>query len=72
MVLTVAAFAFASAVFAETVPATEYSARRARVAQAIGANSILILTSPEAAVRNNDVDYPFRQDDNLYYLTGIY
>ena len=51
--------------------ASEYAARRARVAQAIGPKAMLILQSPEPAVRNADVDWPFRQDDNLYYLTGI-
>lgn len=49
----------------------EYAARRARVAQAIGPNAMLILQSPEPAMRNGDVNWPFRQDDNLYYLTGI-
>src|SRR5712691_5033794 len=53
------------------VPASEYAARRARVAQIIGPNAMLILSSPEPARRNGDVDWPFRQDDNLYYLTGV-
>lgn len=54
-----------------TVPASEYAARRARVAQALGSNSMLIVNSAEPARRNGDVEYPFRQNDNLYYLTGI-
>src|SRR6476619_6702660 len=56
---------------ARGIEPSEYAARRARVAQAIGPNAMLILQSPEPAVRNADVDYPFRQDDSLYYLTGI-
>jgi Xaa-Pro aminopeptidase len=53
------------------VPASEYAARRARMAQALGPNSMLILNSAEVARRNGDVEWPYRQDDNLYYLTGI-
>ncbi len=53
------------------IPASGYAARRARVAQSLGPNSMLILTSAEPARRNGDVDWPYRQDDNLYYLTGI-
>jgi Xaa-Pro aminopeptidase len=32
---------------------------------------MLVITSAPIAKRNGDVDYPFRQDDNLLYLTGI-
>jgi len=37
----------------------------------LGAESILILWSAPIRVYSNDVDYEFRQDSNLYYLTGI-
>lgn len=67
-VLLLATAAFAAE---PTVPASEYAARRARVAEAMGPKSMLILRSAEPARRNGDVDYPYRQDDNLYYLTGI-
>lgn len=56
---------------AQEIPASEYKTRREQVAQAIGANAMLVLTSPEPAQRNGDVTYPFRQDDHLLYLTGI-
>ena len=56
---------------AQEIPASEYKARRERVAKAIGANAMFVLTSPEPAQRNGDVTYPFRQDDHLLYLTGI-
>ena len=56
---------------AQTIPAAEYQARRERVARAIGPHAMLVLTSPAPSQRNGDVDYPFRQDDNLLYLTGI-
>ncbi|HVE72135.1 MAG TPA: aminopeptidase P family protein [Thermoanaerobaculia bacterium] len=61
----------ASSALAQEIPASEYKARRERVARAIGPNAMLILTSPPPAERNGDVTYPFRQDDNLLYLTGI-
>jgi Xaa-Pro aminopeptidase len=53
------------------VPASEFAARRAKIAQALGPNSMLILRSADEARRNGDVEWPYRQDDNLYYLTGI-
>lgn len=56
---------------AAQIPAAEYRARRERVAKALGPNAMLVLTSPQPAHRNGDVAYPFRQDDDLLYLTGI-
>ncbi|HKZ80374.1 MAG TPA: aminopeptidase P family protein [Pyrinomonadaceae bacterium] len=49
----------------------ELGQRRARVSQAIGANAMLILFSAEPRVYTNDVDYQFRQENNLYYLTNL-
>jgi Xaa-Pro aminopeptidase len=49
----------------------ELAARRARVAQEIGKQSLLVLFSGEPRVYTNDVDYEFRQENNLYYLTGL-
>jgi len=63
--------AIAPAALAQSIPASEYKARRERVAKAIGSNAMLVVTSPQPAERNGDVSYPFRQDDNLLYLTGI-
>jgi Xaa-Pro aminopeptidase len=45
--------------------------RREAVAKAIGENAMLILFSAEPKNKTNDVDYVFRQNNNLYYLTGI-
>ena len=50
---------------------SELAQRRARVAQAIGTKSFLVLFSAEPRVYANDVDYPFRQENNLYYLTQL-
>lgn len=37
----------------------------------MGPNSIAILPAAEEKVRSNDVDFPFRQDNNFWYLTGF-
>lgn len=50
---------------------TELADRRARVAQAVGPRGILILFSTEPRVYANDVDYEYRQENNLYYLTNL-
>src|SRR5215208_3009046 len=49
----------------------ELKQRRERVAQSIGPQSFLILFSTEPRVYTNDVDYPYRQENNLYYLTNL-
>ena len=48
----------------------EYRQRRQQVAERLG-SGVLILRSAPAAVMHNDVDYPFRQDSDFYYLTGF-
>jgi Xaa-Pro aminopeptidase len=47
-----------------------YAARRAELARRLGPDAMLILVSPAPAQRNGDVDWPFRQEDSLLYLTG--
>src|SRR6267143_1744835 len=49
----------------------ELAGRRAKVAEAIGPKSLLILFSTEPRVYTNDVDYQYRQENNLYYLTNL-
>ncbi len=49
----------------------DLKARRARVRETLGPETMLILWSAEPKVFSRDVDYEFRQDHNLYYLTGI-
>ncbi|KJV07948.1 Xaa-Pro aminopeptidase [Methylocucumis oryzae] len=39
--------------------------------QRIGKNNIDIIASASVCTRNRDVDYPFRQDSDFYYLTGF-
>ncbi len=49
----------------------ELAARRARVAEFIGPKSVLVLFSGEPRVYAGDVDYEFRQENNLFYLTQL-
>lgn len=49
----------------------ELRARRERVTERLGPNSLLVLFSGEPRVYTNDVDYEFRQENNLYYLTAL-
>ncbi len=49
----------------------ELAARRKHVADAIGAKAMLVLFSTEPRVYTNDVDFPFRQENDLYYLTNL-
>lgn len=58
-------------VFDEKDRLSELAQRRASVAQRIGPKAILILFSAEPRVYTNDVDYEYRQENNLYYLTNL-
>ncbi len=58
-------------VFDDAARVSELAARRARVAKELGPQSMLVLFSGEPRVYTNDVDYEFRQENNLYYLTGL-
>lgn len=49
----------------------ELRERRQQVLRQMGRQSILLLLSAEPRVYNNDTNYHFRQENNLYYLTGI-
>jgi len=47
-----------------------YAQRRQRVMALIGGGTAVFASAP-TAVMHNDVDHPFRQDSNFYYLTGF-
>ena len=53
------------------IAAAEYQARRTALAKMIGPDALFIAFSSEPARRTGDVDWPFRQEDNLIYLTGM-
>jgi Xaa-Pro aminopeptidase len=58
-------------IFDDRTRLLELAGRRARVAEAVGSKGILILFSTEPRVYTNDVNYEYRQENNLYYLTGL-
>lgn len=50
----------------------EYKNRRARLMQKIGPRSVFIVVAAPTVNRNgNDMDYPYRQHSDFYYLTGF-
>ena len=50
---------------------SEFKKRRKHLMQRIGIGNIALISSAGVRVRNRDVDYPFRQDSDFYYLTGF-
>ena len=50
---------------------TEFKRRRKQVMNQIGKGNIGIIASAPNQTRNRDVDYPYRQDSDFYYLTGF-
>ncbi len=57
--------------FSDDERRAELAARRARVAEQLGPKSLLVMFSGEPRVYAGDVDYEFRQENNLYYLTQL-
>jgi len=50
---------------------SDLAARRAAVMDALGAETMLIAWSAPARVYSTDVDYEYRQESNLLYLTNL-
>lgn len=50
---------------------SEFKKRRKKLMQRVGKGNIALISSASARVRNRDVEYPFRQDSDFYYLTGF-
>jgi Xaa-Pro aminopeptidase len=48
-----------------------FAARRQKLLSVLPPKSVVILRSAPMRVMTNDVDYPYRQDNDFYYLTGI-
>jgi len=49
----------------------EYAKRRRELMDSMTPGSIAILASAPVTVRNRDVEHPFRQDSDFYYLSGF-
>src|ERR1700738_835131 len=58
-------------VFDDAKRLDELAARRKHVAETIGPKAVLVMFSGEPRVYANDVDYQFRQENNLFYLTNL-
>ncbi len=50
---------------------SEFKKRRKKLLQRIGKGNIALIGSASIQTRNRDVDFPFRQDSDFYYLTGF-
>jgi Xaa-Pro aminopeptidase len=50
---------------------SEFKKRRKQLMQHIGKGNIALIASASVRTRNRDVNYPFRQDSDFYYLTGF-
>lgn len=53
-----------------TIDRTEYRQRREQLMEKIGRGTAIFRSAP-MAVMHNDVEYPYRQDSDFYYLTGF-
>lgn len=49
----------------------EYSLRRQRLMDMMSPGSLAIIPSAPTTTRNRDVEHPFRQDSDFYYLSGF-
>lgn len=58
-------------VFNEDERRAELAARRERLAKEVGPGGVAVLFSAEPRLYTNDVDYEFRQENNLFYLTHL-
>ena len=56
---------------ARSIPRAVFAERRKLLMERMGENSIALLPAATLRVRNRDVDYPYRQDSDFYYLTGF-
>ncbi len=61
----------AAPTFTDTERQAELAGRRAAVAKRMAPNSIMILWSAEPRNYAGDVDFYYRQENNLYYLTNL-
>lgn len=57
--------------FTDAERQAELASRRAAVAAKMDDNSVLVMFSGRPRIYTNDVDYVFRQENNLYYLTNL-
>ncbi len=51
--------------------ASELEARRLTFLTHMGPGSVAVVASAPVHIRNNDVEHPYRQDSDFFYLTGL-
>jgi Xaa-Pro aminopeptidase len=56
---------------APSIARDEFARRRRQLMRAMGRESIAILPAAPVRLRNNDVEYAYRQDSDFHYLTGF-
>jgi len=49
----------------------ELTRRRRQLMRMVGVGNIAVIASAPVSHRNSDVEYPYRQDSDFYYLTGF-
>lgn len=49
----------------------EFARRRKQLMRMMGKGAIAIIPAAPERIRNRDVEYPYRQDSDFYYLTGF-
>jgi Xaa-Pro aminopeptidase len=50
---------------------TEFAKRRQQLMEIVGDGSVVILRAAAHKIRNNDANYPYRQDSDFLYLSGF-
>jgi Xaa-Pro aminopeptidase len=55
----------------KTVPKDEFARRRRQLSRIMGRDAIAIVPAAPVQMRNNDVEYAYRQDSDFFYLTGF-
>ena len=53
------------------IPATAYARRRRQLMRMAGDDAILVLPAAPERIRSRNTHYPYRQDSDLWYLTGF-
>jgi len=61
----------AARIRAKFVPKDEFARRRRQLMKLMGRDAIAVIPAAPVRLRNNDVEYAYRQDSDFYYLTGF-
>ena len=69
--IAVALFVVSPALAGASEISDDLAARRARTMERLGPDAMLVMLSAPTRNYSLDVDYEYRQDSNLYYLTGL-